>query len=1473
MASSSNRYAALADKASSSKESESQKSVTGPKDQDKTMQDTGSAGPSISMGDLGSSLPKVLSKEEGVKLFLKKRDKFRAEEEEENQRAKKARQSEGAKFITPRTIPSAAPDSDDEMDNAKEFDFRDIANPHRRTRCMWRYEDADGESTNPLGNLSSSTPSGVFFSVSIEAGRYGAAKVSLVVGVNRGTKQMDQARKAGEYSEIEATWRAGIVIEDRKVIETLNVLCVKDFAQDEKIHDKRVVDSCPQHNYEKLAAITMKCNSARVPSYHDGWLDGLDTEVQEGINKLFRGQGAHRMTFWFIIHPNMSKAMQNWGSHLENAVNSNLPSYWQYMAEDGQPIYEIDEIEPISTFQKGMYVRYGKKRGANNMVLRTEDGQPIENKDRRLGYHKFEKQLTWEAPHEFGLFNIISPIRDVQFAKAQVAYLERQHQHVYLQNLGTVEVQGASSYVPKDLKGVFRCFVRQSVHGPVPPPGASITLQWDNSIPTRGQPHITSKNPNDTWWGTVLSNTEESCKATGTHFCAMVTMPQNGRAPRSYPPGNQNLPDGQLLKAHIKVVIDETAVQREIEGMKKFADLSYDTENLAAVRMAIMSDPSRIAHTTTDLTAKNPAVWAAWKNYCSLKYKDNKAQMDIVTSIEKIDNKMAACIGPPGSGKTTVLTDITIGAVLCGHIVLVCAVSNNAVDKAANSFHKNFPENQRDNYRFLRYETTSAEMQSYLTRDEITEANAKDKKARPAYKKRSKVEDDDLIMQTMAEASQLQFENDNLLRRLCNKYNNFEQAFEELEKINARKRSNVPASMTLANRCFLLTQEDQYNAFADHGAEMTAYRGRKLDPTEIDRLRKSGTYRTEAELVALGQDPLDEAEIQARLKDGRIPSQASRDKSLEYRSSLTEYVQKDGKVNRQAKLKFKRLRKEVVIRVLKQTNCVFTTCNNAGSEIMQLGFSPSFINIDETGQLTIPALANVLTSFKAWLAIMLFGDPKQLLPYLISGRANEFKFNAETSVLALLEEKNYPILRLILQYRMAPAISQFVSRFFYNSLLRDHHSVLNDNDLRAKAREISKQHYRLKGPNNDGSEYWMVDVVNGVSRVQLNGTSLQNYANADRIAALVDQTLSCGVSPAQITVLVYYTGQLALVSHKIEMTAKTNGRPWTLSSGRQVSSVDSFQGEENEFVFIDVVTAHQNFQQQQKGRQDVSESEDDEGFEGFKRSGKVTAHVKSPNRLCCALTRGRSCVVVVCQLATLLSTVKDKQSKSTAALGAMARDFLDRNLVYHDFANLDTSPAGEETRAQWDKARQDDELRQRKIQSLDLLNTHRIKAQTARIVDDTPSDAGGRLYRTQARRTTRPNMSGAAVDEAETHDVQNKRTINTEAGPVALTVGSQSQRGAKEGKKAARAKAQAEKKAAEDSGPKGKVQRMPTDPKGKGKEKELPEEPEDVDMGKELPEDPKGSDKGKGAEEPEDVEMGKEETEDPKGKEQDTEME
>ena len=247
---------------------------------------------------------------------------------------------------------------------------------------------------------------------------------------------------------------------------------------------------------------------------------------------------------------------------------------------------------------------------------------------------------------------------------------------------------------------------------------------------------------------------------------------------------------------------------------------------------------------------------------------------------------------------------------------------------------------------------------------------------------------------------------------------------------------------------------------------------------------------------------------------------------------------------------------------------------------------------------------------------------------------------------------------------------------------------------------------------------------------------------------------------------------------------------------------------------------------QERTGADAEDSEDDSP-EGFKRSGGVTAHVKSANRLCCALTRGRNCVVVVCQLAAILSTVKQSQLKANASVSCMAKDVLDRKLVSHDYTSADTSPAGEAMRAAWDQTKIESELHRKKMENYSMLSVQSLKANKARFTDES-RDAASRVYRTGSERTTRPNMSGAVADAAEAADIasgRNRSTLETEAGAVTLATGSGTQNAAKQEKKAkqaARREAVAEEAAEEASSGKGKGKgkAMPVDPKGKGKEKE-----------------------------------------------------
>lgn len=219
---------------------------------------------------------------------------------------------------------------------------------------------------------------------------------------------------------------------------------------------------------------------------------------------------------------------------------------------------------------------------------------------------------------------------------------------------------------------------------------------------------------------------------------------------------------------------------------------------------------------------------------------------------------------------------------MCGHKTLVCAVSNNVVDKAANSCWEKSPKNQRKKYKFLRYETASAEMKAYTTRMDIANPAASDPDARPAYKKEPKAEDDDVVREAKSQAATLQGDHAKQIAELWQVHRDYARAVREKYELDSRKEANVPSAMTLGTRAFDLTMDDEVNAQAEYSAERDALLADKLDAAAIQRLRDQDKIRSEAQAQALGQDKISEAEFEARVRDGRFRSVQQRDVSWQY---------------------------------------------------------------------------------------------------------------------------------------------------------------------------------------------------------------------------------------------------------------------------------------------------------------------------------------------------------------------------------------------------------------------------------------------------------------------------------------------------------------------------------------------------------------------------------------------------------------
>ncbi len=97
----------------------------------------------------------------------------------------------------------------------------------------------------------------------------------------------------------------------------------------------------------------------------------------------------------------------------------------------------------------------------------------------------------------------------------------------------------------------------------------------------------------------------------------------------------------------------------------------------------------------------------------------------------------------------------------------------------------------------------------------------------------------------------------------------------------------------------------------------------------------------------------------------------------------------------------------------------------------------------------------------------------------------------------------------------------------------------------------------------------LVNVKNGTSSIEVNGTSLVNHANADSILDLISGMISEGIQSKEIKILCYYQGQRRLLRQKIQGTDWADG----IKDAIEIHTVDAFQGKESSVVILDMVTA------------------------------------------------------------------------------------------------------------------------------------------------------------------------------------------------------------------------------------------------------------------------------------------------------------
>lgn len=242
--------------------------------------------------------------------------------------------------------------------------------------------------------------------------------------------------------------------------------------------------------------------------------------------------------------------------------------------------------------------------------------------------------------------------------------------------------------------------------------------------------------------------------------------------------------------------------------------------------------------------------------------------------------------------------------------------------------------------------------------------------------------------------------------------------------------------------------------------------------------------------------------------------------------------------------------------LLMAADVICTTCSGAGDRRLAK-FRFRQVLIDEATQATEPeCLIPVVVGAKQ---IVFVGDHRQLGPVVMCKKAA--MAGLSQSMFERLVLLGIRPIRLQVQYRMHPCLSEFPSNTFYEGTLQ--------NGVTLAERTMPRLDLQWPVPNKPMFFY----ICTSAEEIASSGTSFLNRGEAASVEKVVSSFLRSGVRPAQIGVITPYEGQRAYV---VQYMSRYGALRQTLYEGVEVASVDSFQGREKDFIILSCVRSNEH---------------------------------------------------------------------------------------------------------------------------------------------------------------------------------------------------------------------------------------------------------------------------------------------------------
>ena len=264
-----------------------------------------------------------------------------------------------------------------------------------------------------------------------------------------------------------------------------------------------------------------------------------------------------------------------------------------------------------------------------------------------------------------------------------------------------------------------------------------------------------------------------------------------------------------------------------------------------------------------------------------------------------------------------------------------------------------------------------------------------------------------------------------------------------------------------------------------------------------------------------------------------------------------------GELSKSDERRFIRLRRALEKEILLAADVVCCTCAGAGDARLA-DFRFRRVLIDEATQaMEAESLIPIVLGAKQ---VIMVGDHCQLGPVIVSKKAAGAGLSL--SLFERLMLLGVRPIRLAVQYRMHPALSEFPSNTFYEGALQNGVTVAERTPAQGKT------------PFPWPSEKPMMFYVQlGAEEISASGTSYLNRAEATQVERIVTMFLKAGVDPSKVGIITPYEGQRAHIVSTMTRNGPLQAKMYTEV---ECASVDAFQGREKDYIVMSCVRSNEH---------------------------------------------------------------------------------------------------------------------------------------------------------------------------------------------------------------------------------------------------------------------------------------------------------